>query len=106
MSQDAIGRIMAAEEQAEVLCRVARERAEEMRAEMTRQGEHHLGDVERTTAAEYDKKIEEIRANAQALQEEKRKQAQEEAQRIKQAAEEHMEEAVKMIVWGIVEKCQ
>ena len=106
MSQDAIGKIMDAEEQAEVLCRVAKERAEEMRAEMTRQGEYHLAEVEKATAAEYAEKLNEMRAGAQALQEEKRVQAQEEAQRIKDTARERMDEAVKMIVWGIVEKCQ
>ena len=57
MSQDVIGQITAAEEQARVLCRVATERAAEMKAEMQRQCEEHLEGVQKNTAAEYEKKL-------------------------------------------------
>ena len=103
MSQDAIGKIIEAEEQAQVLCRVATERAAEMRAEMKRQGEAHLAQVERETALEYEKTLKQMCEDADRLREKKREQAQAQAKGIKDAAEERMEQAVKMIVWGIVE---
>ena len=46
------------------------------------------------------------RRRALALEDKKRAEAQEEAQALKAAARERMDEAIKIIVWEIVEKCQ
>ena len=106
VSQDVIGQILAAEEQAQVLCRVAEERAAEMKAEMKRQGEAHLLTVQQSTAEEYEKKLAEIREGAQQLERRKRAEAQAEATEMLKQAQIRMDRAVKLIVWGIVEKCQ
>ena len=106
MSQDAIKRIAAAEEQSAVLCRVASERAAEMRAEMLRQAEGHLAEVERSTAAECRRETAECRERIEALKQKKRAEAEAEAAQLASRARERMDEAVNLIVWGIVEKCQ
>ena len=106
MAQDAIAQITQAEEQAEILCRVSTERAVEMRAEAKKQGEAHLAEVQRSATEEYTRKLTEMRENAEALLKKKRAEAEEQAKAMAATAEERMAEAVKMIVWGIVEKCQ
>ena len=57
MSQSAIAKITEAEAQAEVLCRVAQERAAEMRAEMERKAKEHLAAVEREATAQKEEKL-------------------------------------------------
>lgn len=106
MSQDAIAQIVSAEEQAEVLCRVATERAAEMRAKAKQEGEAYLARVEREATEEYAEKLREVRTGAQALEQSRRKAAEERAAALERAAMERMDEAVRQIVWGIVEKCQ
>ena len=103
MSQNAIERIKEAEQQAEVLCRVAEERAGETRAEMERKAKEHLAAVERTAIAQKEQKLSQTRALAQALIEKKRVEAENEARAVEQSANERMDEAVSAIVWGIVE---
>ena len=106
MSREAIQRIKEAEDQAAVLCRVAGERAAEMRKRIHTQGEEHCAQVERETEAEYAAQLEEIRRRALALEEKKCAEAEAEAARIEAAAEEKMEQAIHTIVWEIVERCQ
>ena len=106
MSQDAIGQITAAEEQAAVLFRVATERAAEMRAEMQRQAEAHLSEVERATVKECEQKNAECRAQITALAKRRLAAAEAEVEALEEKARENMKQAVQMIVWGLVEKCQ
>lgn len=106
MSQDAIGMIAAAEEQAAVLYRVATERAAEMRAEMLRQAQGHLAEVEKRAAADCRRETDACRQRVEALTQKKRAEAEAEAKAMAERAEERMDEAVNLIVWGIVEKCQ
>lgn len=106
MSKEAIRQIREAEEQAAVLCRVAEDRANEMRQRIQAQGESHCADVERETEAEYTVELADIQRRAQALEEKKRAEAQAEAARLEAAAREKLEEAINIIVWEIVEKCQ
>ena len=106
MTKQAVAAIKQAEEQAEVLCRVAAEKAAEMKARITKEGLAHCERTEAEAEAEYRARTEEIRAKANALIEKKRNEALSEAAALAATAELHMEEAVKQIIWGIVEKCQ
>ncbi len=106
MSKETIDAIRQAEEQAGVVCRVAEEKAGEMRAKVEAEGKAHCEEVRRATEAEYAEKLRQIRERAEALQEKRRAEAEKEAAALTASAAEHMEEAVKLIVWGIVEKCQ
>ncbi len=106
MSQDAIAKIMAAEEQASVLCRVATERAGEMCAEMEKTAKEQLAQVERQTQEEYDLTLEKIRKGAQMLLAKKRAEAKAQADALVLRAKENVAKAAELIVWGMVEKCQ
>lgn len=106
MSKETIDSIRQAEEQAGILCRVAEEKAGEMRAKVEAEGSAHCEEVRRETEAEYAEKLRQIRERAEALQEKRRLEAEKEADALTAAAAARMEEAVKLIVWGIVEKCQ
>lgn len=106
MSKQTIDAIRQAEEQAGILCRVAEEKAGEMRAKVEAEGRAHCEEVRRETEAEYAEKLQQINERAEALLEKRRGEAEKEADALTAAAAEHMDEAVKMIVWGIVEKCQ
>jgi len=106
MSRKAIQQIRQTEDQAEILCRVAEERAAEMRERVTREGEAHLAAVECDTEAEFAAELQRIRSRAAALEEKKRAEAEKEAAALELAARERLPEAVHRIVWGIIEKCQ
>ncbi len=106
MTQEAISAIRQAEEQAEVLCRVAEEKATEMRNKIKREGEAHCAGVEQETAAEYTEELAAITAHAKRLTAKKLQEAEEEAEAHAERARTHIDEAVKLIIWGIVEKCQ
>lgn len=106
MSKKAILDIRRAETEAEAMRKAAEEKAAEMRNAVEKQGAAHCDEVVRVTEEEYHARLEEIRARAAALIEQHRTEAESEAAAIKAAAEAHMSEAVKTIVWRIVEKCQ
>lgn len=103
MSQNAIKIITEAEEQAEVLCRVAEERAAEMLSTMERKAKAHLAEVEQTAVAQRAEKLDRTRELTQTLVEKKRAEAENEAKHIEEQARARMNEAVRAIVWGIVE---
>lgn len=106
MSKKAILEIKKAEDQAAATRRVAAERAAAMREAVREQGIAHCEEVIRATEAEYSERLEEIREKADALIRQHLSAAEAEAAALTAEAEEHMEEAVQAIVWGIVEKCQ
>ena len=106
MTNRAVEAIRQAEEQAAVLCRVAGEKAAEMRAQIEREGKAYCETVERETEEAYARELEEIRARARALTHKKECEAEAEAKALRRAALEKKDEAVKLIIWGIVEKCQ
>ena len=103
MSQNAIRKITEAEEQADILCRVAEERAAEMLSALEGKAKAHLAEVERTAVAQREEKLAQTKALTQALVDKKRLEAENEAKAAEAAAREHMNEAVRAIVWGIVE---
>ena len=106
MSKEAISQILEAEEKAAVLCRVAEERATEMRERVKAQGQAHCDAVREETEAEYAAVLADVRRRASVLEEKKRLEALDEAEALKSAAREKIDEAIKFIVWEIVEKCQ
>ena len=106
MSKEAIQRILEAEDQAAVLCRVAGERASEMRRRIHAQGEAHCAEVEQETEIEYAARLDEVRQRALSLEEKKCAEAEAEAAAIEATAKERMAEAIHMIVWEIIERCQ
>ena len=106
MSKEAIRQIREAEDQAAILCRVAQERATEMRERTKAQGEADCAEAERRTEAEYAAELAEIRNRAIALEAKKCAEAEAEAKKIEEAAREKIPEAIRIIVWEIVEKCQ
>ncbi len=106
MTKDAIAAIRSAEEQAEVLCRVAGERAAEMRSKIEQEGAAHCERTEAELKAEYAEELAAVSARTEALIARKLTEAQAEAQALAALARTHMDEAVKLIIWGIVEKCQ
>jgi len=106
LSKTAIEQIRETEEQAAVLCRVAEEKSAEMRKRVKAEGEAHCAAVKEDTEAEYAEVLAEMRYRASALEQKKRREALEEAQALKAAARERIGEAVKLIVWEIVERCQ
>ena len=106
MSQNAIAKITEAEQRAEVLCRVAAERAAERRTEMEKKAKAHLCTVENTLTEKNAKNLAQAHEHAAMLIRKKREIAACEAEELTKSAREHMDRAVSVIVWGIVEKCQ
>ena len=106
MSHQSIRTVRDAEEQAALLCRVAGERADEMRARVRAEGEAHYEKAVRDAEEESAATIAAIRQRAAAIQEKKRAEAQSEAEALTAAAREKAERAVSLIVWEIIEKCQ
>ena len=106
MTKEAIRAIKQAEEQAEVLCRVAEEKAAELRAQVEREGIAHCDKATEEASLEYESELAIVRAHTARLSAKKRKESEAEAQALTDAARPHMQDAVKLIVWGIIEKCQ
>ena len=106
MIKKAIDAIREAEEQAEVLCRVAAERADEMRAEVESEGTAHYNKITEDAQRECDFELSVITAKTQRLTAKKKKDLAAETEALAAEARTHMEAAVGLIVWGIVEKCQ
>ena len=106
MTNKALNAIRQAEEQAEMLCRVAEEKATEMRARIAREGAAHCAAVKKQTETEYAAQIEEVKLRTERLVAKHEKDALAEAQALSKLAEPHLDEAVEQIIWGILKKCQ
>ena len=106
MSKQVIEEIRKAETEAEKVKRAATEKATAMRAAVETQGKTQCEEVLRVTENEYRERLAEIGRRADRLIERKRAEAKLEAVSMCNAAKVHMNEAVKAVVWGIVEKCQ
>lgn len=106
LPKDALKQIREAEEQAALLCRVAVGRAAEMRESVIAQGEALCAEVRAETEADCAAALEEMRRRAALLEEKKRGEALAEAQAMTETARERIAEAVGLIVWEIIERCQ
>lgn len=105
MTNEAIAAIKQAETRAEVLCRVAEERAAEMRLRVETEGKAHCDQVEAEALSQHAATMESIRSRAEALSARKCAEAVRDAEALAEDARTRIPEAVQMIVWGIVEKC-
>ncbi len=106
MSKQVIEEIRKAEAKADEVKRAAGEKAAAMRAAVEAQGRAQSEEVLRVTEAEYSGRLAEIERRADRLIARKREEAEKEAEAICETARVHLNEAVKAVVWGIVEKCQ
>ena len=106
MPTDAIKQIRDAEDQAALFCRIAEEKAAEMRENVRIDGQAHCAQVKAEAEAEREATLAEMRRRATLLENKKRAEAQAEAAAIAAKAAERIPEAVKIIVWEIIERCQ
>ena len=106
MPKNAIKQIREAEDQAAILCRVAEEKAAEMRERVRTEGEAHCAEVAQEAEAQREAELNELRRRAVALEAKKRAEAEREAEELEARARERIGDAVKIIVWEIVERCQ
>ena len=79
MTQKALSAIAEAETQADVLCRVAAEKAAEMKQKIKTEGEAHLAKVREETTLEYQNELAAITARTARLRERKHEEAEREA---------------------------
>ena len=101
-----IQQIKQAEDQAGALCRVAEQKAAELRAKAEADGEASYRSTVSQTEAELAGALEAMRQRANALESKKRAEALAEAAAMQDAARLKMSEAVQLIVWEIIETCQ
>lgn len=106
MSKQVIEEIREAEAKAAKVRHAAAEKAAAMRAAVEAQGKAQSEEVLRVTESECRESLAEIERRAERLIARKRTEAEAEAAAQCEAARAHMNEAVKAVVWGIVEKCQ
>ena len=106
MADPSIAAIQQAEEQAAILCRMAEEKAAEMRASATAKGEQLLKTTEEATEAEIAEMLRGLEERAASLGVKKREEAQKEAEQLRDGARQKLPEAINLLVWEIVEKCQ
>ena len=106
MPTDAIRQIREAEEQAALFCRMAEEKAAEMRDGVKVDGEAHCARISAEAQAESEATLAEMRRRAALLEQRKQAEATAEAQAMADKARERIPDAVKLIVWEIIERCQ
>ena len=103
MSREAIARV-----------REAEARAADIRAQATAKAQQMRTDNEKACAEKHDVRVKEMSAalraglqeKADALVRQSRKEAQTDAEALKAAADVHMKEAVRVIVWEMFDSCQ
>ena len=77
-----------------------------MRVTVERKGSAHKAEAERAARAENEERLAAIRQKTAQIMEKKRAEAEAEAKELIADAETRLPEAIRLIVWGIVEKCQ
>lgn len=106
LSKEVISKIKSAETAAATVRANAQVKAQEMTAEAEKRGKSLCETTERNTSAELKAMLEQIRTKSDELLEKSRADAQKDARAVEMSAKLHMNMAVKLIVWGIIEKCQ
>ena len=106
MSKETMTKITDVEAQAAKIIETARERARVMYAETEQKSAEDRERVEQETEIRLRRLLDEMQQRSQEILEKSRESAQQNAEEMNRIAEFHMEEAVKAIVWGIVEQCQ
>lgn len=99
-------KIAEVEAQAAQIIEAARERARALYAETEQKSNEDRETIEAETELRLRRMLEDMQQRSTAVLERSRESAQADAEEMNRMAEFHMEEAVKAIVWGIVEQCQ
>ena len=99
-------KIAEVEAQAAQIIEAARERARALYAETEQKSNEDQETIEAETELRLRRMLEDMQQRSTTVLERSRESAQADAEEMNRMAELHMEEAVKAIVWGIVEQCQ
>ena len=106
MSKETMNRIAQVEEQAAQIIAAARERARALYSETEQKSKEDREKVEAETELHLRRLLDEMQQRSQEILERSGASAKKSADDMNKMAEFHMEEAVKAVVWGIVEQCQ
>ena len=106
MSKETMTKITSIEAEAEQIIEAAKERARVLYAETELKSAEDRQRIEQETEVHLRRLLEEMQERSREILEKSRESAQKNAEEMNKMAEFHMEEAVKAIVWGIVEQCQ
>ncbi len=106
MSKEALSKIRSAEAAAGNIRSNAQAKAQDMISEAEKRGAELCRTTESCTSQELRAMLGQIRQRSDDVIEKSRAEAQKEARAMEMTAKLHMNMAVKLIVWGIVEKCQ
>jgi len=106
LSKETILKITEAEAQAKQILDAANERARELYAETQVKSQEDRELIEQRTEKELREKLDDMQHRSEEILQRSLESSKKEAELMNKAAEAHMEEAVKAIVWGIVEQCQ
>lgn len=106
MAKQAIEQIRAAEAEAQRITDAIPVRVKALLDEAERRSRVLCAKAEEEAAAETEAQLGQLRQRAAMLLERSADEAEAEADRLRDEAHRHMPEAVKLIVWGIMAKCQ
>ena len=106
MAKKAIEQIRAAETEAQRITDAIPIRVKALLDEAERRSRALCARAEEEATAETDEQLRQLRARAEMLLERSAADAEDEAERLRTEARKRMPDAVKLIVWGIMAKCQ
>ena len=106
MSKETILKITQAEAQAAEIIEAAKERAQAMYAETEQKSNEDRERIEQKTQSSLRAMLDDMQSRSELILQRSLESAQQDAESMNHMAELHMEEAVKAIVWGIMEQCQ
>ena len=106
LSKETMTKIAQVEAQAAQILEEAKERARAMSAETEQKCNEDRERIEAETELRLRRMLDDMQKRSTEILERSRESAQKEADEMNRKAEFRMEEAVKAIVWGILEQCQ
>ena len=106
MSKETIQKITQAEQEAREILEAANQRARALYGETEQKSNEDREQLEKETEQRLRAMLEDMQKRSEEILSRSRESAQKEAEQMNKLAEKHMEEAVKAIVWGIMEQCQ
>lgn len=84
----------------------AQQRARALYAETEQKSNEDRERIEQETESKLRRMLDDMQGRSQEILKRSQEGAQKDAEKMNKLAETHMEEAVKAIVWGIMEQCQ
>ena len=106
MSKETIQKITQAEQEARDILEAANQRARALYAETEQKSNDDREQVEKETEQRLRAMLDDMQKRSEEILSRSRESAAQDAEQMNKLAETHMEEAVKAIVWGIMEQCQ